>query len=74
MSFSNYFFLCYLETISQYNFAYLNCNGINTPITEQLKYMQVTNEKSQKTENQIMQIWKSLNKNQRQIAQILAKN
>lgn len=36
--------------------------------------MQVTNEKSQKTENQIMQIWKSLNKNQRQIAQILAKN
>lgn len=54
------------------SFIYVNANSTNIPITKLLRYMPLPNEKAQKTELQISQIWKSLNRNQKQIVTILA--
>lgn len=56
------------------SFIYVNANSTNIPITKLLRYMPLPNEKAQKTELQISQIWKSLNRNQKQIVTILAEN
>lgn len=64
----------YVDTIETFNFVFINCNETCIPITKLLKYMPLPSEKVQKTELQISQIWKSLNRNQRQIGIILAEN
>lgn len=64
----------YVDTIETFNFVFINCNETNIPITKLLKYMPLPSEKVQKTELQISQIWKSLNRNQKQIGIILAEN
>ncbi len=63
-----------LDIIESFNFIYVNANSTCIPITKIIKYIPLPNEKVQKTELQISQIWKSLNRNQRQIAMIMAEN